>query len=396
MNRTHPTNLPETPSSRRSRGCRGGLFQASLKAYLDGEISAIRAWLVRGHLAQCAECREELRWLRRLGEDMKELESTRPRPELRARILASLPTTPPAPGIRVVHSRPDQERTRVAPRLAMAGALAMILAFSGVFALKRSPIFAQSARQDSIPGIKPGLKERASPQESADAEQADNGPLKMVTYTPDDDPNNAVADRMFHAQMTEIEHQQALLGQDDWHRLLAQARAAASGTAPAKPTEMGIALTVPNIDSVRAHLPGWAKQEGAELIATGRPAPVAAELSGLPSLRDEDPRTNMVAFYVPAQRGPAFLGALKQIGQISALPPTSHPLLSGSPNPEAQPQTELSYDDRRKAIPIAPITSDPSANQSVVLHNQSITLHEKHAKSERYLVLTVLLTTAHN
>jgi anti-sigma factor RsiW len=391
MNRTHPANLPETPSAPRSRGCRGGLFQASLKAYLDGETSAIRAWLVRGHLAQCAECREELRWLRRLGEDMKELESTRPRPELRARILASLPTTPPAPGIRVVHSRPDQERTRLAPRLALAGGLAMILAFSGVFALKRSPVFAASTRQDAARSIRSGLKPVESPQESADAEQAENGPLKMVTYTPEEDPNNAVADRMFHAQMAEIERQQAQMGQDDWHRLLAQARAAAYSAASAKPTEMGIALAVPNIDSVRAHLPGWAKKEGAELIATGRPTSVATELSGLPSLRDEDPRANRIAFYVPAQRGPAFLGALKQIGQISALPPTSRPLRSGSPNSTAQTQTELASDNRSKAIPTAPVAADPGT-----MPEKTIALHEKRPKSERYLVLTVFLTTVHN
>jgi hypothetical protein len=392
MNRTPPENLPETPSAHRAEGCRGGLFQANLKAYLDGEISAVRGWLVRGHLAQCAECREELRWLRRLGEDMKELESTRPRPELRARILASLPTTPPAPGIRVVHSRPDRERSpQFMPRLALAGILALLLAFSGVFALKRSSDGAASRGKDSVANALPDVQQGAIAQDTADSPKTAPDALAMVTYTPEDDPNNAIADQMFRDQMKAIEHEKSLLGQDDLHRLMAQARAVARKTDPATRTEMGIVLAVPNIDAVRAHLPTWAKQQGAEMVATGQPNPAATEKTALPSLRDEDPRANMIAFYVPARRGPAFLGALKQLGQISALPLMSRPLLAGSLKTAAQVQPELTSDDLRKAVPAAPVAAESGASIE-----KTMAAHEKHNKAERYLVLTVLLTTTHN
>ncbi|MCW3096471.1 MAG: hypothetical protein JWL77_2089 [Chthonomonadaceae bacterium] len=392
MNRMPPENLPETPSAHRAVGCRGGLFQANLKAYLDGEISAIRGWLVRGHLAQCAECREELRWLRRLGEDMKELESTRPRPELRARILASLPATPPAPGIRVVHSRPDRERSpQFMPRLALAGVLAMLLAFSGVFALKHSSDAAVSGGKDSVASALPNVQHAAIAQDAADNPKTAPDALAMVTYTPEDDPYNAIADQRFRDQMAAIEREKSLLGQDDWHRLMAQARAVARKTDPATRTEMGIALAVPNIDAVRAHLPTWAKQEGAEMVATGQPNPVATDRTGLPSLRDEDPRANMIAFYVPARRGPAFLGALKQLGQISALPLTSRPLLSSSLKTESQVQPELTSDNVRKAVPAAPVAAESGA-----LTEKTMAVHEKHNNAERYLVLNVLLTATHN
>jgi hypothetical protein len=108
-------------------------MRADLKAYLDGELSLLQGWLVRGHLSRCTDCREEVIWLKRLGEDMRELERATPRPELRARIMASLPETLPA---RV--SAPNPVRRSVglvsAPRFALAGSLILLLA-GGVFAL---------------------------------------------------------------------------------------------------------------------------------------------------------------------------------------------------------------------------------------------------------------------
>ncbi len=71
-------------------------LRADLKAYLDGELPALRRWVVRRHLVRCSECREEVTWLKRLGDETRELDKAVPRPELRARILASLPDLPPA------------------------------------------------------------------------------------------------------------------------------------------------------------------------------------------------------------------------------------------------------------------------------------------------------------
>ncbi len=393
MNRTPPENLLETPAARPFRHCKGGLFQANLKAYLDGETSAIRGWLVRGHLAQCAECREELRWLRRLGEDMKELESTRPRPELRARILASLPAAPPAPGIRVVHSRPDRESSpHFMPRLALAGGMAMLLAFGGVFALKRSVGVTVSSRQDSAQSARIDAQQGKTPLAPADIQEPGKGAMEMVTYTPEDDPNNKLADKMFHDQMTEMEREKGLLGQDDWHRLMAQARAAARKTDQPAITEMGVSLAVSDIAAVRSHLPTWAKQEGATRVAIGKPDPAAADSAILPPLRTENSPTNMIAFYVPAQRGPAFLGALKQLGQISMLQLAPRPMVSGGLKSAASVQSGLNADGPRQAVPAAPGIADPSP-----FTENAAAVHDKHTNAARYLVLTVLLqTAAHN
>jgi len=66
-----------------------------LKAWLDRELPAHRVLFVRAHLWICPACREEVKWLKRLGEDMRDLERAVPSPRLRARILAALPDTPP-------------------------------------------------------------------------------------------------------------------------------------------------------------------------------------------------------------------------------------------------------------------------------------------------------------
>lgn len=382
MSRSGPENLSETPSTRRPVRCIGGLLRANLKAHLDGEMSALRSGLVRWHLAQCTECREELRWLRRLGEDMKELESARPRPELRARILANLPTAPPAPGIRVVHSRPDQVRsTRLAPRLALAGGMVMLLAFSAVFALKSASHLVPAPRNAAESARSGSPQTDASPQSSASPEPSASA-MDMVTYQPPIDPNNALADKLFRESMDALEREKLAQGQDDWHRLMAQARAVARKT-DRTATEMGIALAVPNLSAVRLHLPIWAKQEGARLVVNGRVDPSQIDGSDLPTAQTGNITGNVVAFYVPAARGPAFLTALKHLGQISLLPADS-----GSPSTAAAVQPELSVDGAHKVIPTAPTAESGATTE------RTVAARDKHLKAARYLVLTVLLQSA--
>ena len=129
-------NNEPTPQETASKLC------GDLKAYLDGELTPPRRWIVRWHLARCMFCQEEERWLRRLGEDMRDLEKARPRPELRRRILASLPDTPPAgmPGRTPLHSAASREsdRQRRAPYLIGAGAILAPLLLVGVFLTARS------------------------------------------------------------------------------------------------------------------------------------------------------------------------------------------------------------------------------------------------------------------
>lgn len=118
---------------------------SSVKAYLDGELSAPRRWQMRRHLAACAECREEAGSLQHLGGIMKEMDKAIPRPELRARILASLPDTPD-------NARPaEQKRTQNAPWLQRAPRYA----FSGLAAMLGIGAFALgfSHRQTLRPAV---------------------------------------------------------------------------------------------------------------------------------------------------------------------------------------------------------------------------------------------------
>ena len=398
MSPTRPDNLPETPSARRPARCIGGLLRANLKAHLDGEMSALRNCLVRWHLAQCAECREELRWLHRLGEDMKDIESARPRPELRARILANLPETPPAPGIRVVHSRPDLARSpRLMPRLALASGLATLLAFSAVLALKHTPAAPGPGETATVAKLAPYTDK--SSKDATNANDDNTGDPAPLAYVPEEDPNNRLADTMFRKQMAEMEREKQMAGQDDWHRLLAQARAVARKTDKTPATEMGVTLAVSNIAVVRMHLPTWAKQEGVRLVTNGKqdpePSPSAALLSG----RSGESLDNLIAFYVPAERGPAFLGALKQLGQISILPLAPRALPSAELKNEAYLQAELSAAGQRKAIPAFPLTADFSTpvEKAAATHEKHAATINKNAVAARYLVVTVLLqTVAHN
>lgn len=381
MSRSHPDNLPE-PSPSRPERCNGGLFRADLKAHLDGEMSVVRHWLVRCHLAQCAECREELRWLRRLGEDMKDIESARPRPELRARIMANLPAAPPAPGIRVVHSRPDRERfSRLAPRLALASGFAMVFAFGAVFALTHTvqapagkQSMAQAARLDTSQGSKPMVVAVANPPAP-----------EAMPEKPAEDPYGALADTMFQKEMAQRERTLQLERQDDWHRLMTQARSVARNSKATSNTEIGVSLAVTDVAGVRAHLPGWAKQEGVQLVMDGPPAPASAGgASAAPGALKPAPE-GMVAFYVPAERGPAFLGALKQLGQISLMPLTPKATATSTVRTETNVQVEVNSDHKLKAIPTAPT---PEAGVPIEKPTVAST---KPVKAARYLVLTVLL-----
>ncbi len=123
-----------------------------LKAFLDGELTPLRRWMVQWHMARCGFCQEEERWLRRLGEDMQDLEKARPRPELRRRILASLPDTPPIgmPGRSAMQAadRMASDRQRRFPFLVGAAVVLAPLLLIGVFLLART----LSLQQQHAPG----------------------------------------------------------------------------------------------------------------------------------------------------------------------------------------------------------------------------------------------------
>jgi hypothetical protein len=104
-------------------------YREDLKAFVDRELPALRAVMLRLHLRRCASCREELAWMRRLTHDMAAIEEPLPASELRDRILSNLPP----PERAAVRARPTYRRPIAGFAL---GAAATVAVAAGLFALR--------------------------------------------------------------------------------------------------------------------------------------------------------------------------------------------------------------------------------------------------------------------
>ncbi len=118
-------------------------YTDDLKAYVDGELSVVRRFAVRRHLAQCPACREEIAAMTQLTEDLRASEPIEPLDaDLRARILS----VPP------VSSRPVPSRRPLSPSLKWVLAGVALVAWCFVFTvIQRNQISARrSARTEQI------------------------------------------------------------------------------------------------------------------------------------------------------------------------------------------------------------------------------------------------------
>jgi len=113
--------------------------RAELKAYCDKELGFFTRARVRNHLLHCTPCQAELRALQRLGEELRRLDQQIvPRPELRARILQSLPDVPPESA----HKTHPRKFFR---GLALAGASGVAILLMMVFYRMNAPHTTQQA-----------------------------------------------------------------------------------------------------------------------------------------------------------------------------------------------------------------------------------------------------------
>jgi hypothetical protein len=259
-------------------------MRADLKAYLDGELSALRRWQVRCHLARCSACREEVTWLTRLGNDIKQVEQAVPRPELRARILANLPDVPPGrlagdEGPLNLLPRP----VRRAPRLAFGGALAA-LALVSAFALARTglPFFSRPAAPPRLaadlpasprpdgsfrpaPMVSTGQEGSVGAQQAASLPsplshaagkgsgvRANQGEVPNASSEPSDgtyDRAEKLARQRWAAMQAEDRRLRALMAQ-----MQAEQHAAQKSRTPKPEAPLRLALAVQNVEGTRAHL----------------------------------------------------------------------------------------------------------------------------------------------
>ncbi len=349
--------------------------RADLKAYLDGELPALRIWRVRWHLAHCSECREEVAWLRRLGADMQDLEQATPRPELRARILASLP-----PPERVVEAPRLLERAPRAariglPRLAF-GSMVLICALGGVFAMTRhlhssqprvaspsqtakagpshpvlpdpnSPktpfaagtaLATQPAPPGEVPSLPPGNlpqmpHSNRDPFRPADAPTA---PQEIVQNVPDDTGTGG-SDGTYAAAVKLYNQRIAALAAEERRRDQMILRQATERSFKGKPLQrpmpavpVRLAMTVANVDATRTLLQTLVPQMDGTVVphAEGTSVSPGQGPKGTPS---QEPARNIVVLRVPAQSVGDLLHDLERLGTLRQEQPTLH----GKPLPDA-------------------------------------------------------------
>ncbi len=311
---------PEPPTHR---------TRAELKAFLDGELSAARKLKVRLHLVRCEACREERSWLHQLGSDMKELEKAKPRPELRAKILASLPDTPPA-AVSAPSRWHGASTLRYAPALASVGLVSLLLT-GGVFAYYRlsEPSEAQQRAVRSVT-LPPQVRSRPAPASppSAGAGIPLAGPLSASSSR---DLVSEEADRLM-AEEGKREAQLHLKARRE------ERRRAAQRAAQGKP-------------SVETPLLKLASAEGGvngdAFVAQFRETVHKAEgkfLSAKP-LHEETGAVREITLKVPAERVEEFLGDLNREGKLTKL--SAAPASASSSVPGLKAHAIALTDDNR-------------------------------------------------
>ena len=309
---------PENPLPGGRRSCPGAL-QGDLKAYLDGELTALRRGLVRWHIARCADCREETVWLRRLGEDMRTLEKSAPSPRLRSRILASLP--PPVPMRTPLKIwRPERGIARLAPNLALGAAV-------GAFALGSAFAVTHRSRSSQNP-VAPFPTRITQDVSAPPVETIEKGAPAPPKITPvaaiAPDLFSVKANALYHAAAHRIAMQRKREAQ-----LITQNTNVPKAQQPA-PTEYALTPNeeVKDVSSLKKRLEALAIQAGGAMkpvllsqtkgyrVAPG--APIEGE--GRPTASSaEAPATadnTAFAMQIPAKNLRPFLEAMRTLGML--------------------------------------------------------------------------------
>jgi hypothetical protein len=289
---------------------------AELKAWLDGELSVPRIVMVRAHLLVCPACREEVTWLKRLGEDMRDLERAVPNPRLRGRILAALPETPPG------RPAPADDPSRNWVRLAPAFATATVVAFAAILIAmihNSSAVDSDRTAQQSVaknPYTAPELPVASG-----------SGPSRASQPPHRSDPYSDYADRMLAQYLRDEENKSAILlarNRTNWNGFVAalsnEKKIAQSGGA------LTLAVAVPDVNAAESALTSWAKAAGGSVAgseATGPAASVAPTVTtneqSSPSVSgDQAIHGRLLALRIPASKIATLEPVLSKLGAWGA------------------------------------------------------------------------------
>ena len=298
------------------------LVLADLKACLDKELPGIRRVFVENHLSRCQECAEEASWLRRLGEDMKDLEQAVPHDRLRVRILASLPEAT------IRYAQPRSSRP-IWLRLAVSGAAASLV-MGACFALlqrknendARKTYLASSYAVKSTDNLA-----KTSGVPNAAGSVATPGSRDPSLRLPTD-PLTIEADAMIAKQEADLKLHDRNLATSDPESIkrLAQGKIAkeTAGGADGKI----LTVSVPDRSLAQESLIKWAKEVGGQVASPTKSNPngAVAKIAGvapnalggtMPGARDPLPQTDratLVTLRIP-RRSLAYLPAfMKKLG----------------------------------------------------------------------------------
>lgn len=322
--------------------------RADLKAYLDGELTPLRYAIVRLHLTFCRGCREELRWLSRLGEDMRDLEQAAPSPLLRARIMANLPVMERS--LQTSTSRVSSSGRSVAFRLAMSGALGLFIMGVGFAAIKFG--FAHSVGQTTENSISPEKLIFSIPNKKP-SRAIDN----FVIINDINSPSVIIDETSRDATALTAKQDRAILSQKEhrlnrniinWKIALKESQyyltGDPKGLVKGETPQINLTLSVPDVDSAEHSLTVWARNSGFSSLNTNPPThnsmivtpPSATSVESshaYPVGGSNSSDRTTIALTIPAKRMRELQPILQQIG-AGKLPGQKVVTMSPADNPQ--------------------------------------------------------------
>lgn len=325
--RKNPPQTNEQPSTHR---------RADLKAYLDGEISSLHRWWVGRHLEQCASCREEITVLERLSKEMHDLESAVPRPQLRARILASLPEASPGE-LATARKRADTPGTERGgwsarkPAMALSGASAVLLLMYSAFAMSRwHPVgteMNQAVAVNPTPRQRPAATRILTPVPEPAIGMSTNT-TQQEKYT---DPTSLEAERLAALALpTKLrekrEASDTASGRQANTDTVPQRAGTKSNLIVPKVQPNQIALAVVDVNTARQQIQTWAVGAGAtitvvtgkqlaESVRANRVLPATGQSVDITSGQiSPGQKTTLLQLRVPVQQADSLKSTLSQMG----------------------------------------------------------------------------------
>ena len=370
-----------TTVDNRQSHCKGRFVRTDLKAFLDGELPRLRHWMVSFHLSRCANCREEITWLQRLGKNMRTLDEVHPRPELRARILATLPPMDSVPRRPANTATPVKAYRRPALQFGLAGAFALLLAIGGIEALQRGQSQAGLVAGTDGSNTPAGIVVKVAPTRTKPVEQkaiatndshSDAPPADLTA----EDPTSREANRLAALQREQQRQSDDRNLPGLWQKAIAAAQIGNSGATAKQPKQqcVQVAVEVSSTETAQTRLAAWAKQAQAEMVVV--PNQHASNWHGTPPVQ--------IILRISPTAGNSLLASLRASGKVSDVsssdPATT--VVGGASGMQLNPSvptyeaggashkpavTKLGQPDARPVIPDKTGVSKPRSAELVVI-----------------------------